>query len=107
MTTPRHGRRHETSLPRLLRAGPNKSSIHIWVHKYASYLTETKSRSHAGGYDYFSNKTKLPIQYDYPPPKHNNHIIVLSKIIDAVTSFNQESETGGCYINTKKALPIR
>ena len=28
----------------------HKIDMHIWFHTDASYLTETKSRSHAGGY---------------------------------------------------------
>ena len=63
-----------------------KSNMHIWVHTYASYLAEPKEISQAGGYHYFSNKPKLPIQSDDPPPKHNHPVLVLSKVIDSIMS---------------------
>ena len=81
--------------------------MHIWFHTDASYLTEPKSRSQSGGYHYFSNKPKLPIKSYEPPPKHNHPVIVLRKVIDAVMSSTQESETGGGYINSKEALTTR
>ena len=66
-----------------------KSDMHIWFYTYVSYLTEPKSISLAGGYHYFSNKPKLPIQYDNPPTKHNHPVLVLSKVIDYVMSSTQ------------------
>ena len=80
----------------------------LWVHIDAHYLAELKAISHAGGYHYFRNKTKLPIQSDNPQLKHNHPVIVifLIKFIDAVMTSTQESETGGSYINSKEALPI-
>ena len=84
----------------------HKSDMHLWIHTDAYYLTETKSRSCAGGYHYLSNKTKLPIQSDDPPPKHNHPLLVLSTVIDAVISSTQDSETCGGYINSKESLPI-
>ena len=84
----------------------NKIDMHIWVHKGASYLSEQKSISRSGGYHYFSNKPKLPIQYEYPPPKHNHPVLFICKVIDSVIISTQESETGGGYINAKEALQI-
>ena len=80
--------------------------MHIWVHIYASYLTEPKSRSRAGRCHYFSKKPKIPIQSDDPSTKNNHPVLVLSKYIDAVINSTQESETGGGYIDAKSALPI-
>ena len=79
----------------------HKSDMHLWVHTDASYLTVIKSRSRAGGYHYFSNKPKLPIQYEDAPPKHNYSVLVLIKFIDAVICSTQESETGGGYMINK------
>ena len=53
------------------------------------------------GYHYFRNKTKLTIQYDEPPPKHNHPVVFLSKFIDDVMSSTQEPKTYGGYINAK------
>ena len=80
--------------------------MHPWIHTDASYLTEPKARSCDGSYHYFSNKIKLPIQSDNPPPKHNQPFIVLCKFIDAVLISTQESETGVNYINSKEIIPI-
>jgi hypothetical protein len=48
----------------------------------------------------------LPISPDDPPLPHNAPILVNSKIIDAVMSSVQESETGSGFINAKYAVPI-
>ena len=58
------------------------------------------------GYNYFSNKPKLPIQSNDPPPKHNHPVLVLIKVIDIVMISTQESEIGGGYINYKESLTI-
>ncbi|GFH50519.1 hypothetical protein CTEN210_06995 [Chaetoceros tenuissimus] len=83
------------------------SNMHLWIHTDASYLTEPKARSRAGGYHYFSSKPKLPIHENDPPPPHNHPVFVLCKIIEAVMSSTQESETGGGYMNAKEGLLIR
>ena len=67
----------------------HKSNMHLWFHTDATYLTEPKSRSRAWRYRYFINKTKLPIQYDDPTPKHNHHVLFLIKFVDVVMSSTQ------------------
>jgi hypothetical protein len=81
------------------------SEMHLWLHTDASYLNESKARSHSGGYFYLSTKPKLPISPDGPPPPLNALTLVNSKIIDAAMSFVQES--GSRFINSKDAVPIR
>jgi hypothetical protein len=83
------------------------SPMQLWVHSDASYLSEPKAQSRAGGFFYLSNKPKLPITENDPPPHPNAPILVNSKIIDAVMSSAQESETGAGFINAKDAIPIR
>ena len=83
------------------------SKMHLWIHTDASYLTEPKARSRAGGYHFFSDKPQLPITSDSPAPMHNHPVFVMSKIITAVMSSTQESETGGGYLNAKEGLLIR
>ena len=83
------------------------SDMHLWVHTDSSYLTEPKARSRCGGYFYLSDKPKLPIRPDDPPPKLNGPVLVNSKVIDAVMSSTQEAETGSGYLNAKDACPLR
>jgi len=54
-----------------------KSDMHLWTHTDASYLTEPKARSRAGGYHYFSDTPKLPILVDSPAPMYNHPVINL------------------------------
>ena len=84
-----------------------KSDMHLWIHTDATYLSEPKARSRASGFHYFSDKPKLPISPEDPPPMPNHPVHVPCKVIDTVMSSTQEAETGGGYINAKAALPIR
>ena len=79
-------------------------NIHLWVNTNAFYLNKPKSISRAVGYHYSSNKLKLPIQSDNPPPKHNHRALFLRKLIDDLMSSTQESETGSGYVNAKESL---
>ncbi len=81
--------------------------MHLWVHTDSSYLNEPKARSRGAGYFYLSDKPKLPIEPDDPPPPLNGPILVNSKVIDAVMSSAQEAETGMGYINAKDACEQR
>jgi len=83
------------------------SQMNLWIHSDASYLNETKARSRNAGYFYLSDKPKLPIKPDDPPPPLNAPVLVNSKIIDAVMSSVQESETASGFINAKDAAPMR
>ena len=81
--------------------------MHLWAHTDASYLSEPKARSRAGGYYFLSDKPKLPIRANDPPPPLNRAISVKSKIIDAVMSSAQEAETGAGFYNAKEIIPLR
>ena len=83
------------------------SDMHLWAHTDASYLSESKARSRAGGYYFLSDKPKLPIQANDPPPPLNGAISAKSKIIDAVMSSAQEAETSAGYYNAKEIIPLR
>ena len=83
------------------------SDMHLWAHTDASYLSESKARSRAGGYYFLSDKPNLPIQPNDPPPPLNGAISAKSKIIDAVMSSAQEAETGAGYYNAKEIIPLR
>jgi hypothetical protein len=83
------------------------SDMTYWIHTDASYLSESKARSRAGGYHYLSDTPTFPIKSTDPLPKHNAPILINSKIIDAVMSSAQEAETGAGFLNAKDAIPIR
>jgi hypothetical protein len=83
------------------------SQMHLWIHSDASYLNESKARSRNGGFFYLSDKPKLPINPADPAPPLNAPILVNSKVIDAVMSSVQESETGSGFINAKDGVPMR
>ena len=83
------------------------SEMHLWTHTDSSYLNEPKARSRAGGYHFLSDKPKLPITPNSQEPTPNAPVHILCKIINAVMSSAQESETGAGYLNAKDAIPMR
>ena len=83
------------------------SEMHLWIHSNASYLTEPKARSRAGGFFYLSKKPNLPIDPSQPAPPDNGPILILCKILDTIMSSAQEAETGAAFVNTRKAIPMR
>ena len=85
----------------------HSSQMHIRIHLYASYLNESKARSRNGSFFYLSEKLKLPIKPNDPPPKLNAPVLVNSKIIDTVMPSVQESETGSGFISGKDDMTLR
>ena len=81
--------------------------MRLWIHSYASYLNESKARSCRGGFFYLSDKPKLSIKLNDPPPKLNEPVPVNIKIVDTVISSVQESETGSGFVNGKDTVPLR
>ena len=62
-------------------------------HSDASYLSETKSRSRAGGHFFMSNKTAFP--------PNNVAVLNIAKIFKAVMSSAAEAELGALFINCR------
>ena len=83
------------------------SDMYLWAHSDSSYLCESKGRSRAGGHAFLSSKPSFPIHNDSKPPPTNAAILVVCKIIDAVMSSAQESETGAGFITARELAPIR
>eukprot|EP00804_Cyclotella_cryptica_P020749 CCRYP_016588-RA/>CCRYP_016588-RA protein AED:0.03 eAED:0.02 QI:0/0/0/1/1/1/3/0/1217 len=69
------------------------------VHSEASYLSETKARSRAGGHFFLSE--------DDPFPRNNGAILTLTQIIKPVMSSAAEAELGALYINARETIPQR
>ena len=89
------------------------SDMHLHVHSDASYLSESKARSRAGGLFFLSTKPKtyaaslLPPRPDSAPPPLNGAIHIHCSIMDTVLSSATEAETGALFYNAKDAAPFR
>jgi hypothetical protein len=77
----------------------HKSDMVLAIHSDASYLSEPKAQSRAGGHYFMSE--------DVPDPADNGAVHTVAKIIKAVMSSAAEAELGGIFINAKIAVPIR
>ena len=69
------------------------------IHSDASYLSEPKSRSRAGGHMFMAGKDKIPI--------NNGAVLNISQIIRAVMSSAAEAELGALFLNAKTAVSMR
>ncbi len=69
------------------------------VHSEASYLSEPKARSRAGGHFFLSS--------DVTDPLDNAAVLNLAQLIKAVMSSAAEAELGALYINACQAIPQR
>ena len=69
------------------------------VHSDAGYLNEENARSRAGGHHFLSE--------DVPLSPNNGAIHNVAEIIKGVMSSSAEAETGGLYINARKAVEER
>ena len=75
------------------------SNMVLSAHSDASYLSETKARSRAGGH-FFCTK-------DERYPADNGAVLTTSQIIKAVMSSAAEAELGALYVNAREAVPMR
>jgi hypothetical protein len=84
------------------------SNMHLHIHSNASYLSEIRSRSRAGGYFFLSDRPKklLPKPHNTAPPL-NGAIYVHSSIMRCVLSSPIEAEAGALFHNAKDAAPFR
>ena len=76
-----------------------KSDMILAVHSDASYLSEPKARSRAGGHFFLS--------HDVPFPPNNGAVTNIAQIIKTVMSSAAEAELGALYINAREAVPMR
>jgi len=75
------------------------SDMVLIVHSGASYLSETKARSQAGGHFFMSS--------DVANPHNNGAVLIIAQLIKAVMSSAAEAELGAFYINAREAVPMR
>jgi hypothetical protein len=69
------------------------------IHSNASYLSEPKARSQAGGHMFMAGNEEISF--------NNEAILNISQIIRAVMSSAAEAELGALFINAKTAVSIR
>ena len=77
----------------------NKSDMILAVHSDASYLSEPKARSRAGGHFFLSTNATIP--------PNNGAILNIAHIIKHVMSSATEAELAALYIMAREAVYIR
>jgi hypothetical protein len=84
------------------------SGMYLHIHSDASYLSEIKARSRAGGLFFLSDKptTATPHPDSIPPPL-NGAIHIHCSTMKSVLSSATEAETGALFYNAKDAAPLR
>ena len=75
------------------------SDMVLSSHSDASYLSESKSRSQAGGNFFMSN--------DSPIPANNGAVVTISQIIKSLITSAAEAELGALFINCREAILAR
>ena len=77
------------------------SDMILKIHSDASYLSEPKARSRAGGHFYMGDKPSNQ------PERGNGPLLNKSTIMRNVMSSAAEAECGALYDNTKEGVPLR
>jgi hypothetical protein len=80
------------------------SDMQLRIHTDASYLSETKARSRAGGFMFLSSN---PLPPGVTTPPINGAILIVSSIMDQVLSSATEAEVGAAFYVTKEAVSVR
>ena len=73
------------------------SDMVLTVHSDASYLSESKARSQAGGHFFLSNNAQFPA--------NNGAVHTVAQLIKAVMSSAAEAEIGAMFVNARDAVP--
>ena len=75
------------------------SDMILAIHSDASYLSEPKAQSRAGGHMFMAGDDEIPI--------NNGAVLNISQIIKSVMSSAAEAELGALFINAKTAVSMR
>jgi hypothetical protein len=78
----------------------------LHIHSDASYLSEPKSRSRAGGHFFLSNMPTDPTKGP-TKPRLNGPIHIVCGIMRNVMASAAESEVGALFLNGQEAIPLR
>jgi hypothetical protein len=82
----------------------------LHIHSDASYLSELKARSRAGGIFFLSDLAADPTATPDPnaePPPNNGAIHMVSSIMQQVLASATEAEFGALFYNAKEAAMLR
>jgi hypothetical protein len=71
------------------------------IRSDASYLSESESKSRAGGFFYLGNTSKNDKKLT------NGAILIISKVLKHVMSSAAEAEIGSVFINAKESAVLR
>jgi hypothetical protein len=82
------------------------SEMILHVHSDASYLSEPKSRSRAGGIFFLSDRTSKPTPTSAPPPT-NGAIHVNCNIMRVIVASATEAEFAALFFNAQDACMVR
>jgi hypothetical protein len=77
------------------------SDMILHIHSDASYLTESKARSRAGGHHFLSDKPSNQ------PSRPNGPILSLAKILRNVMSSAAKAEVGALFLNAREGTVLR
>jgi hypothetical protein len=86
------------------------SDMYLHIHSAASYLSEAKARSRAGGTFFLSSKPHDPSTAPSPtttPPPHNGAIHTVSSTMRNVMASATEAELSVIFQNARDGVPLR
>ena len=83
----------------------HKSEMQLHIHSDASYLSEPKARSRAGGFFFLDGKDDP--RPDSPPPPVNGPAHILCEILRNVMASAAEAEPGGLFRNGQEGSVLR
>ena len=79
----------------------------LYIHSDASYLSEPRSLSRAGGHYFLGDKRLGMTTAPTNRPHLNGPFHSISRIMSNVMGSASEADIGAAYINGQEAVPIR
>ena len=76
-----------------------RSDMVLAIHSDASYLTEPKARSRAGGHFFLSSNDAVP--------QNNGAVLSIAQITRNVMTSAADAEIAALFVNTRQAIPAR
>ena len=83
------------------------SNVVLHIHSNASYFSETKARTRAGGHYLLSDRSLQPNQPPKTSPLINSPIYTVSTIMSNFMSSAAEADIGATFINLQESVPIQ